>query len=150
MAYIDPTPADIKADFPAFASVDDAAIQRMIDLRIPMWVDESWPESLYTFAGELVVAHYLSRAGYGGNAQANSAAASGISRIKSADFELTLADSATSSDLSGFTTTIYGRDFLALLYRAKGGPTVIHGGGCGYAGQATDLPFAWAYRGFAL
>lgn len=148
--YSDPTPYMIKLDFPAFAAVDDAVIQRTIDLRIPMWVDESWPESLYTYAGELVVAHYLSRAGLGKNSQAANAAASGISRIKSADFELTLADSATSADLSGFSSTTYGRDFLALLYRAKGGPTVVSGGGCGIAGAATDVPFVWKFGGFGL
>lgn len=151
MPYTLPTPADIKLDFPVFAAVDDAVIQRMIDLRIPMWVDESWLESDYTYAGELVVAHYLTLAGLGTGTDAEIAGQglSGVTRLKSGTLDVTFSDSASTST-GEFDGTRYGQQFAALLRKNRGGPRIAVGGGCGVASAATDLPWAWRYNGWGM
>jgi len=151
MPYTNPTPADVKLDFPAFATVDDAIIQRRID-RASMWVDESWLETDYTYAKELVAARYLERDGYPAGASGGGVGSMvGITSIKSGAFSATQTAEAANASLGAFWSgSAYASEWLALLAKNKGGPRVAHGGGCGIGPSSTDVPFAWRYGGFAL
>lgn len=149
--YIDPTPADVKADFPAFAGVDDLAIQRRID-RTSMWVDTSWLESDYNYAKSLLTAHYLLSDGFGATGDADIAAyrASGVSRLKSGTLDVTFASESVDTSGSEFDATEYGRRFYALLLKNKSGVLTTGGSvGC-IDGAATDVPWAWRTAGFGL
>jgi len=150
LPYILPTPADIKLDFPVFADVSDEVIQRRID-RTAIWIDESWLESDFTYAGELVVAHYLTEDGFGKGTDAEMAALglSGVSRLKSGTLDVTFQASASQGD-GDFMSTKYGREFWGLLRKNRGGPRIAHGGGCGIGPQSTDMPYAWRTNGFGL
>lgn len=148
MPLVDPTPADVKADFPEFANVDDAVIQRRID-RTASRVDASWGAD-YAYAKSLLTAHYLAEDGFdGGDAEIAGYRAAGVTRLKSGTLDVTFAGD-TASGGSEFDTTSYGRRFYALMARLFGGPLTTGGGCDGYAAQATDLPFAWAWNGVAL
>lgn len=153
--YADPAPADIKADFPAFAAVDDAAIQRRID-RTPIWVDDSWLSSDYTWSKELLVAYWLTKDGFGTGTSAELAAQglSGVSRLKSGTLDVTFASSSDAGDgdtPSPWNENRYGIEFYIMLRKNKSGPLTTGGCGCGIAGAATDMPWAWATApGFGL
>lgn len=149
MAYVNPTPADVKADFPTFANVDDTAIQRRID-RAAMWVDESWLESDYTYAKELLAAHYLTIDGLGGgDAEIAAYREAGVVKLKSGTLDVTFSEIAASGG-SEFDETSFGRRFYALLRKNKSGPLTTGGGCDGIAGAATDVPWAWATNGWGL
>ena len=154
MPYIDPTPTDVKLDFPQFACVDNAVIQRRID-RTPMFVDETWLESDYTYAKELLTAYWLTDEGFGGGTDAEMASLglSGVSRLKSGALDVTFktgADASSGGIPAPWDANSFGRRFYALLRKNRGGVVTAAGGGCGYGAQATDLPFAWAYNGRGL
>lgn len=149
MAFVEPTPADIKLDFPAFAAVDDTIIQRRID-RTAIYVDQYWLETDYTWAKELLTAHWLQTEGLGTSGQAATFAANGVTRFKSGDLDVALSDTA-GANAGEFSGSVYGRQFAALLRKNKGGPYVASAGGnCGIADHATDAPWAWRYRGYGL
>jgi hypothetical protein len=147
MPYTEPTPADVKADFAVFADVPDAAIQRRID-RTAGWVDTTWLEFDYTWAKELLTAHFLTEDGLGAGtgAEMNALGLSGVTRLKSGTLDVTFADAAQSGNPSDspLLSTSYGRRFYVLLRKNRGGVVSVSGGGCGSADQATDYP--WAYR----
>jgi len=152
--YSDPTPSDIKADFPIFATVDDAAIQRRI-ARSSMWVDDSWLESDYTWAKELLVAYWLTKDGLGAGTNAELAAQglSGVSRLKSGTLDVTFKSSSDSGDTdtpSPWNENGYGIEFYTMLRKNKSGPLTTGGACGGISGAATDTPFAWQFGGFAL
>lgn len=149
--YIDPTPADVKADFPAFAGVDDLAIQRRID-RSASWVDASWLESDYNYAKSLLTAHYLLSDGFGATGDAEIAAyrASGVSRLKSGTLDVTFASADAASGDNEFDATEYGRRFYALLLKNKSGVLTTGGGEHCIAGASTDYPWAYATNGFGV
>lgn len=154
MPYTNPTPADIKADFPVFSSVDDAVIQRRID-RTPMFVDESWLESDYNWAKSLLTAHFLTEDGFGTGTDAELSAQglSNVSRLKSGTLDVTFKSAADSGDSDvpePWGSTSYGRRFWALMRKNKGGPRIAVGGGCGIAGAATDVPWAWRTNGWGM
>lgn len=151
MPYLAPTPADIKADFPPFAAVADNVIQRRID-RTASRVDESWGEADYTWARELLTAHYLVEDGFGAGTDAEMAGLglSGVSRLKSASLDVTFREDSSANDGSEFGGTSYGRRFQALMNRLFAGPRTTGGvGGC-IAGAATDVPWAWRTNGWGL
>lgn len=152
MAYVAPTVADIKTHFPQFAAVSDAVIQYDIDLTTSV-VDESWFETDYTRARELLTAHYLTLDGQGTSTDAEMAGQglSGVTRLKSASLDVSFSASAADTNSgSEYDTTSFGRRFLTLLRKNKGGPRIAAGGhGC-VAGQATDMPWAYRTGGFGL
>jgi hypothetical protein len=150
--YVDPTPADVKADFAIFADVPDAAVQRRID-RTASWVDQSWMAGDFTWAKELLAAHFLTEDGLGAGtgAEMNALGLSGVSRLKSGTLDVTFAatDGGGAGD-SPLLSTSYGRRFYALLRKNRGGVVSVSGGGCGIADQATDTPWAYRTGGFGL
>ncbi len=149
MAHIEPTPADVKLDFPLFADVADGIIQRRLD-RTPMWVDVGWLESDYTYAKELLAAHWLTLEGFGKGTDSELGAAglSNVSRLKSGTLDVTFKDTSSAGS-SEFDGTSYGKQFASLLRKNRGGPRIA-GSGCGYGDQATDYPYAWRTGGFGL
>lgn len=160
MPYIKPTPADIKADFPQFAALDDAVIQRRIDRNNPstgvyMWVDESWLQSDFTWAWENLTAYFLTDDGLGTGTDSELAnqGLSGVSRLKSGTLDVTFkssTDSGTGNVPAPWNANKYGIAFYNLLLKKGKTVSVVHGGGCGIAAAATDTPWAWRYNGWAL
>ena len=121
MAWTAPTPADLKARFPAFAAVSDSVIQGALD-EAALQVDETWvDEPNYRLGILLLAAHILTLDGQGAGAESEAAAAgaSGFKRMRSGQLELerfTAAD-AGGGDEGVVATTSYGRRFLDLLRR---------------------------------
>lgn len=132
MAFSDPSAADLKAAFPAFAAVEDATIVYWLD-RAARVVDQGWPEDDGPHARMLLAAHYLVQAGQGTGAEAEAFAvgAGGFKRVKSGALEVERAD-AKGGDLG---STSYGSQFAALQRVIRGGPRVTGTGTvdfCGY------------------
>lgn len=118
MAYAAPTPADLKVKYPAFAAVPDATIQVYLN---DAPVDETWSERDYAAAIMAWSAHEMVGAGIGANEVAAYAAA-GVSRLKSGTLDVSFATGASGS--TGYESTGYGRSWLELLRRNKGGPRI--------------------------
>lgn len=152
MVYTVPTPADIKLDFPAFADVDDAVIQRRID-RAGAIVTTDWIEGDYNYAYSLLTAHYLVLDGFGAGTESEAAAmgAAGLTRLRSGSLDVSFSETAANASVDGgYDATSYGRRFLEYLLRNRGGVRVAVAGCGGIAGQATDAPWAWRTNGFGL
>lgn len=123
MSWIVPTPGELIATFPAFAAVDPSRIQYWID-RAARVVDESWAADDFTFATMLHAAHEMVLNGFGAGAEAE-AAAGGASAFRSVrSGSLALERFAGAGDATGYGATQYGRQFLPLLARNRGGPRI--------------------------
>jgi len=149
MAYVDPTPAEIKARWPVFAAVPDPVVQAAID-EAKRQVDESWFEGDYTNAVSLYAAHVLTLDGQGTGAGAVIAGQGlqGVSRIKSGVLDVSFADGAGGGGASGsdpLDWSPYGQRFKMLRKQNKGGPRTTGGGAVPLSGYAKDWP--WPYRG---
>lgn len=148
MAYTAPTPADLKARYPAFASVLDATIQIYLDQANGGDVDESWFERDFSPAIQAAAAHRMARAGVLGSGAIDASA--GIDSFKSGAMSVQFnADAVKASVAGGWGSTPYGQQYAELLARNKAGPRVS-GGGClggmnvgfnGYAGPLPNLPW---------
>lgn len=150
MAFTEPTPADLKARFPAFADVADATVQVYLDDTAAA-VDQSWPETLYTQAKAAKAAHEMALLNLGVRSEAEGWAAAGLTRVESGNFKAQFSDDAVRrASAGGLTATPYGMIYKRLLRAAKGGPRMVNGGpaagGWGPTAQQNDggvLP--WAY-----
>lgn len=152
LPFTNPTPADIKLDFVAFAAVDDVVIQRRID-RALMYVDETWLETDFTWAKELLTVHWLKKAGYpsGSSDELSGMVSKGLSRLKSADLDITVSSKVVDASISGeFSSTSEGQEFYRLLRKNKGGAYVAAGSSGCIGPQSTDMPFAWSFNGACL
>ncbi|WP_343711904.1 DUF4054 domain-containing protein [Inquilinus sp.] len=120
MAWNPPTPADLKARFPAFAAVSDSVVQGALD-EAALQVDETWvSEADFRLGRLLLAAHILTLDGLGTGAEAEAAAAGamGFKRMKSGRLELERFSAADAGgDGSVLGSTSYGRRFLELLRR---------------------------------
>ena len=125
MAYVKPTPSNLKTYLPAFAAVPDATIQMYLD---GAQVDTSWIEADYQPAIMLWAAWAMTDGGIGTGGELGSAVASGVSRLKSGTLDVSFSDGATSA--SGYETNTYGKRFLSLYRKNKAGPRVIRGHAC--------------------
>lgn len=135
MAYVAPTPDDLKAKYPAFVGVSDATIQIWLS---DAPVDESWSETDYASAIMAWSAHQMVSNGIGGG-DVGVAAAAGVSRLKSGTLDVSFSDGSSGS--SGYGSTSYGRLWLELLARNKGGPRIaVSERGC-VSGYAKDWPW---------
>lgn len=144
MAYTAPTPADLRARYPAFASVADATIQIYLNDANGGDVDTSWIERDFSPAIQAAAAHRMSRAGVLATDGA-ATAASGIDSFKSGAVTINFnADAVKAAVAGGWASTSYGQEYYELLRRSKGGPRVVGGGvaGCnaGFNGFAGPLP----------
>ncbi|MFC3711271.1 DUF4054 domain-containing protein [Sphingoaurantiacus capsulatus] len=125
-----PTPSELTAAFPAFAGVATGQIQFWID-RAERVVDASWTADDFAFATMLHAAHEMVLNGLGSGAEAEAAAggASAFRTLKSGALSIERFEGGAAG---GYAATQYGRQFLPLLARNRGGPRVT--GGAGDAG----------------
>lgn len=126
MAYTEPTAADLKARYPAFAAVDSAVVTYWLT-DAHRFVDTSWLESDYAPALIAAAAHHMSRARVTGIAsdEVGDLAASGLTSFKSGTFQASFAEGAANAAAGGgWASTEYGREYAALLRKNKGGPRV--------------------------
>lgn len=113
MPYTAPTIADLKARFPAFASVGDPLLTLVLNEAIgaigPEWLErDRAPAQLY------YAAHMLASEGAADGGV--SAVAGPVKRDKVGDAETEFAGVAGGTgDTSGFGSTEYGRRYLRLL-----------------------------------
>lgn len=129
MAYDLPTPAELKARYPAFAAVSDLTLQYWLT-DAERYVDETWLEGDYKAALIAAAAHNAVRAGVAvaGSDVANMAGA-GITDFQSASLRVRVSDEAVKAQLAGgWGTTNYGQEYFALLRKNKAGPRVVSGG----------------------
>ena len=120
MAYTAPTPAALKARYPAFAAVLDATVQYWLT-DAERYVDQSWRENDYAPALMSRAAHSMAIGGIltSGSAQLPA----GITNFKSGTFSATISDAAVQAQTKGdYGATPYGVEFRALQRRNFAGP----------------------------
>jgi hypothetical protein len=147
VTYVDPTASDLKARYPAFAGVDDATIGYWLT-DAHRFVDTSWPiEDDYGPALIARAAHEMVEAKVSGIAQdeVEELAGFGLTQFKSGSFSASFSEAAAAQATEGgLASTKYGREYLALLRRNKGGPGTTGPGcvpaPCGFNGYAGPLP----------
>lgn len=120
MAYVDPTPADLKARFPGFVTTPDAAVQGALDEAAGR-VDTSWLEADYRIARMLYAAHVLTMDGLGSSTETQ---LMGFRRIKVSSLELER-EPGPSATAAALTSTSYGRRFLELAGLNFRGPVLV-------------------------
>lgn len=132
MAYTAPTPADLKARFPAFAGVADATIEYWLeDARLT--VTDDWIEADRAPAEMELAAHNMIKVGVAGisTGTVGDIAGKGVVGFKSASFSVELESSAAKRlSGTGYDSTQYGADFAVRLRRNEGGPYLV---GCATA-----------------
>lgn len=127
MAYTEPTPADLKTRYPAFADVADATVQTYLNDTVTS-VDGSWREADYIPAKAAKAAHEMALAGIGARSEVEGWAAAGLTRIKSGNFDAGFSDAAVARASGGtLDATPYGQAFKRILRRNKGGPRLAGG-----------------------
>lgn len=127
MPHTPPTVCDLQTDFPAFADVDDAVITRWLG-RAAAVVDESWTETDFAFARELLACHLMALNGIGAKTAGDKIPAGAVS-FKSGSFSASFSEQVVAANARGdYSSTIYGRQFLPILHRNKAGPRTT--GGC--------------------
>ena len=129
MAYVIPTANELQTKYPAFAAVADATIDVYI---ADAQVDETWLEADYAPAIMAWAAWSMTDAGIGTGGEIAGYIGSGVTKLKSGTLDVSFSDKAASA--SGYETNIYGRTYLMLLRKNKGGPRVVRGnpGDCGW------------------
>lgn len=127
MAYTPPTVEQLQARYPAFAAVADETIQVWLT-NAESFVDESWAEGDYAPAIMAHAAHNMMLLSIGAHSAAGSLPA-GVTRFKSGVVDVTISESAASiTSKGGYPSTVYGREFRALLRRNFAGPSAIRAG----------------------
>lgn len=125
MAYTAPTPQTLQLRYPAFAGVDDAVIQYWLDDAVRS-VDESWAEGDFQPARMALAAHMMAMQGLGASEGAALRLPAGVTRFRSGAMDVQVSDSvAIAATKGGYEATRYGQEYLQILRRNKGGPTVI-------------------------
>lgn len=139
MAYVVPTPAQLKTMFPEFSTVGDTVVQTYIVLA-NRFVDETWLGADFTNAIMFLAAHFLAIMGYGKSADTYTNL-SIFQTIRSGSLTLTRFDkSQQSEDVMNFKATRYGKMYRMLLQMNKGGPRVVGGCFIPTSGYAKDWP----------
>lgn len=137
MAYIKPTPAEIKARYPDFAAVPDVTIQAYIE---DCPVDDSWFESDYKRAIMLWACHEMSINGIGGDDVAGYAA-SGVKSLSSGGLSVSFDGGDNNGSI--WDASKYGKQFYLLLRQNKAGPRSAASSFRVQSGYAKDVP--WGY-----
>lgn len=113
MAYIAPTPAALKARYPAFAAADNGVVQT--------WLDEAaeecatFPDTIRARAEMAYAAHRMVEVGV-----IEGAVPAGVTQFKSGTFAVSVSDVAAAR--VGYAATVYGQEFSQLARRAFAGP----------------------------
>lgn len=133
MAYVAPTPADMKARFPRFVAVPDNIVQQALN-EAARQVDETWTEGDFAMGRMLYAAHVMTLDGLGAGTEAELLAegVEAFQEIKLGSLQLKRfdKDSRTNGNdyLDLLASTSYGRRFLATLKQNAGGPVMASGG----------------------
>lgn len=120
MPYVIPSASDLKARFPAFNTVADAAIETAIS-DASRQVDQTWCEGDYTTAIMLLAGHNLALDGHGSSREVQLL---GFKRVKVGPLELERA-SGSSSEAGSLSSTSYGVRFAELRRLNFAGGTAI-------------------------
>lgn len=129
MAYVIPTPAQLKAMYTAFAAVPDATVQLYID-QAARSVDTSWTETDYADGIMLLACHNMvtmGGLGTGADAQVAAQGMDSFSTIRSGQLTLQRAATSQSGDNTNYGAwgaSRYGRQFYWLARRDKPPMTV--------------------------
>lgn len=147
MPYDAPTAADLIARYPAFANVAVPTLEYWIT-DSARGVATSWIEGDYQPARLALAAHNMTLANVPGIAGSDVAgfAAAGVESFRSGAFSANFsADAVKAAVAGGLESTAYGREYMDLLRKNRGGPRVTASGfpmgGCGYP----DRPVPWGY-----
>ncbi|MGE7415445.1 DUF4054 domain-containing protein [Methylobacterium tarhaniae] len=128
MAWTEPTAADLRARFPAFAGVADAAIALALAEALAQ-VDDTWPDAIRTSGALLYAAHVLTLDGQGGGVEAEIAKAGALGFTSFRSGSLSLDRGAAAGGGSGSSDpleqTSYGRRFLELVRARFPGVLVV-------------------------
>jgi|GEM_PF-3828682 len=127
MGYDVPGPGHLIARYPAFASVPTGTIATWIaDAR--RIVTDAWDQEDYAPGILSLAAHLMALQGLGTSGQVGGVSLAGLTSFKSGTFSLSRSEAAASESLrDGYGSTVYGREFAAMLRRNVGG---IHLVGC--------------------
>lgn len=123
MPYVQPTAADLKQRFPAFADVADETVEYWLtDARLI--VTDSWIENDRAPAEMALAAHNMALNGLGtAGGAVGDLAAMGVTSFKSASMSVSMDGAAIArTSAGGYRSTRYGADFLVYLNRNRGGP----------------------------
>ena len=131
MAYSPPTVADFKARFTAFGPINspnDPQVQQALEDAATV-ADDGWPDAVRSQAVMLKAAHELTLDGVGTGTEAKLAAsgAMGFTSFSSGGLSLTrsAAAASSSSDITGYGQTTYGRRLQALIRSRFPGVLVV-------------------------
>jgi hypothetical protein len=121
MAYTQPTAAELKMRFTAFAAVPDQTVEYWLeDARLT--VTESWIEADRAPGEMELAAHNMARQGLGSGGVGTGDMA-GVTDFKSASFSVSFDTSAVKAAAAGgYASSPYGQDFAVRLRRNVGGP----------------------------
>lgn len=149
MSYTAPTAAQLKAKYPAFASVADLTVDLYL-VDAGRAVDTTWTEGDYQTAIMLYACHLMVQAGIGtgAEAEANANGLTGYKRIKSGQLDLertSKADSGAANVPDEYAGTTYGQQYFYLLRKNRGGPRVAVADAGTTAGFHPVLPPYWPY-----
>lgn len=126
MAYVQPTAAELKLRYPAFATVPDETVEYWLtDARLI--VTDAWAEVDRGPAEMALAAHNMELSGYGSAGGAvGDLAAMGVTSFKSASMSVNFAEAAIVRSGSGrYSSTKYGVQFMPYLRRNVGGPRLV-------------------------
>lgn len=145
MAYTEPTAADLKMRYPAFAAVDDAVITYWLT-DAHRFVDQTWPDTDYAPALIAVACHEMIGHSIAGvtDSELKALLAAGVTDFQSGGregFRVSFSDDAIKSALSSeYDATIPGQEYMRLLRRNKMGMGVSAPGHVPYY-------YGYPYRG---
>lgn len=130
MAYVVPTPTDVRTTYPEFAGVADGVIEAAL-AKGGLVIDQTWPVAAFGFAYQAYAAHLL-RLQNLGTSSASLLAADlpfGAKRYKAGDTEIELQAgaggfTALPGSAAWYMLTPYGQEFLMMQRRYFGGPRV--------------------------
>lgn len=131
MAYIAPDADDLKARFPAFASVDEDTIDLWL-ADAQLTVTDSWIEADYEPAIMELAAHNMALLGIGSTGSGAVGGMAGVTSFKSGSFSANFSDEAVAAQVKGgYAATPYGKLFAPRLRRNRGGARVTSSGALG-------------------
>lgn len=147
MAFLAPTPADLKARFPRFDAATDPQAQGALDEAARM-TDDGWPEADHFLGMMLYAAHVLTLDGVGAGteAQLNAEGVGDFQSIKLGSLSLSRFSKAEASKgsvvLDDLMKTTFGQRFYALAARFGGGPVTTGDASAlsGASPYARDIP----------
>lgn len=123
--YAKPLPAHLKSRYPAFSAVESGTIQYWLT-DAERSVTDAWTEGDYAAGLMSLAAHNMALAGYGTDVSALATIPAGVSRFKSASFEMAFTDDAANARSNGaLSSTRYGQEYANLLARNRAGPMIM-------------------------